>query len=239
MEEAFKNIQFDDGMGKVEALPFMSFEELSSDRKAIYEDAGCLASKTPEDSVYAVKYQCEDKTVEHIVLWNGARAAPVFCECGISYEELSPTQMVEYQYEENGPWRLARISFEPMEAYKSHKFKMWRDMLDKPSCEAAFARMIKSGPINRLYDKLGFPIPDSEEADWKITDDRTGKQVDIPRPVHSLRIWDTDAGDYSLVSPIMEGAPPDEQALAAYWHETIEDLKTKHGEEYVTSLLSR
>jgi hypothetical protein len=205
----------------------------------VYECSGCLKSRTPEDSVFAVKYAGENGVVEHIILWNGSRSVPVLCECGISCEELSPTQMVEYQYDSDGPWRLAKISYEPMEAYKSHKFKMWREMLDKPSCEAAFARMIKSGPVNRLYDKLGFPISESEQDNWKITDEKTGKQVDIPRPVHALRIWNSEAGEYTMVSPIMVGAPPDDEALAEYWQETLVELKTKHGEDYVNSLLTR
>lgn len=239
MEEAFRGIQFDDGMGNMSSLPFVSYEELSGERKALYEASGCLSSMTPEDVVYSVKYEGEQGIVEHIVLWNGSRALPVFCECGISYELLSPTQMVEYQYEEGGDWRLAKISYEPMQAYKSHKFKMWREMLDKPSCEAAFLRMIKCGPINRLYDKFGFPIPEHEEADWKITDEKTGKQLDIPRPVFSLRIWNADTNSYTTVSPIMDGAPPTEEELAAYWQHTLEELREKHGGEYITTLLSR
>lgn len=42
--------------------------------------------------------------------------------------------MVEYQYDPDGPWRLAKISFEPLEAYKASKFALWKGMLDKPSC---------------------------------------------------------------------------------------------------------
>lgn len=45
-----------------------------------------------------------------------------------------PVGMVEYQYDPNGPWRLAKISLEPLEAYKASKFTLWRGMLEKPSC---------------------------------------------------------------------------------------------------------
>lgn len=37
-----------------------------------------------------------------------------------------------------------------LEGYKATKFKNWQDMLEKPSCEAAFARMLQIGPVNRL-----------------------------------------------------------------------------------------
>ena len=146
--------------------------------------------------------------------------------------------MVEYQYDPNGPWRLAKISKEPLEAYKASKFTLWRGMLDKPSCEAAFARMLQSGPINRIYDKFGFPIPDDEQMKWKITDENTGKLVDIPRPVYKLRIWNPNNDSYEEISALLGGAPSDEE-LESYWIQTVNEMRVLHGEEYIQSLLNR
>ena len=174
-----------------------------------------------------------------MVSWDGNVATAVMTECGISYEELSPTQLVEYQYEEGGAWALSKVSLEPLEYYKSSKFKAWREMLDTPSCEAAFARMIQAGPLNCIYDKLGFPIPENEQGMWTITDEKSGKLVDIPRPVFGLRIWDAATDSYSSVSPLMGGAPEDATSLAAYWEVTLGELRVKHGDEYITKLLNR
>jgi hypothetical protein len=167
--------------------------------------------------------------------------------------------MVEYQYDPDGPWRLAKISLEPLEAYKATKFTLWRGMLDKPTCsssshspsppphhsaslfftgEAAFARLLQSGAINRIYDKLGFPIPEDEQPAWRITDENTGKLVDIPRPVHRLRIWNPTHDGYDEVSALLGGAPGDEQ-LGEYWDGVMEEMRRKHGEEYILALLSR
>lgn len=186
------------------------------------------------------KYDTENfGPVEHIVAWDGNVATAVLSECGITYEEMSPTQLVEFQYEEGGAWALAKMSLEPLQYYKNSKFQAWRDMLDAPSCEAAFARMIQAGPLNCIYDKLGFPIPESEQGQWTITDEKSGKLVDIPRPVAALRVWDASADCYTAVSPLMGGAPEDAAALAVYWEQTLGELRAKHGDEYIDKLLTR
>ena len=208
---------------------------------AIYAAAGCFTEVGGVPAtVVGAKYETEDfGPVEHIVAWDGTTATAVMSECGISYEALSPTQLVEYQYEENGAWALAKMSLEPLQYYKNSKFKAWRDMLDEPSCEAAFARMLQAGPLNCIYDKLGFPIPENEQAMWTITDEKSGKLVDIPRQVFALRIWDAEADSYKSVSPLMGGAPEDAAALAAYWEVTMVELRAKHGNEYIDKLLTR
>lgn len=240
LEQALSGIKFDDGMGKLESLPLVGYADLEGPRRAVYEESGCLSNCSPDIKVISAKYTSSDgAVVEHVVKWDGSTATPVLCECGISYEEVPPTAMVEYQYDEGGPWRLARISLEPMMAYKAHKFKLWREMLDKPSCEAAFARMLKAGPLNRLYDKLGFPMPADEEEAWKIVDEKSGKTVDIPRPVHALRVWDPNTDSYTDVSPIMDGAPADEEGMRTYWDTTMQELRAKHGNDYIDAMLAR
>jgi len=62
------------------------------------------------------------------------------------------------RYTANGPWRLSKVSLMALEGYKASKFKNWEEMLSKPSCEAAFARMLQIGPVNRLY--VLYPAPE-------------------------------------------------------------------------------
>lgn len=104
--------------------------------------------------------------------------------------------------------------------------------------EAAFARLLQCGPINRIYDKFGFPIPEEEQGAWRITDENTGKLVDIPRPVHQLRVWNPATDSYDEISALLGGAPSDAE-LSDYWLATLEEMKGKHGEEYIHALLNR
>lgn len=237
LEDKLRNLEFDDGMGNLTKLEYASHSALDEERREIYSSAN-LFDKTSD--VIAVKYfDNERNVVEHIVCVENDTVRPIISECAIMMEELSPTALVEYQYDMEGKWRLSRISLDPMVQYKAYKFKAWREMLDKPSCEAAFARMIQCGLINRLYDKLGFPIPDEEKSQWTVIDEKTGKEVDIPRPVYSLRIWNPSANAYDYISPVMEGAPETDEQADSYWQHTLLELKLFHGDEYVTSLLNR
>lgn len=241
LDEALQGLKFDNGMGKMVTFPLLGKKEMDPERVAIYTAAGCFSELggTPS-TVLGAKFDTEDfGPVEQVVGWDGSTATAVMSECGITYEVVSPTQLVEYQYEEGGPWALSKISLEPLEFYKNSKFKAWRDMLDAPSCEAAFARMIQAGPLNCIYDKLGFPIPENEQGQWTITDEKSGKLVDIPRPVFALRVWDASEDCYKSVSPLMGGAPADAAALAAYWETTMGELRAKHGDEYIDKLLAR
>lgn len=242
MESALQGLKFDNGMGKMVSFPLLGFKELDPERVAIYKAAGILSAVGDNTTLIGAKYETEDfGPVEHVVAWDSSSgtATAIMAECGISYEEMSPTQLVEYQYEEGGVWALAKMSLEPLTYYKQSKFKAWRDMLDAPSCEAAFARMLQAGPLNCIYDKLGFPIPENEAAQWTITDEKSGKLVDIPRQVFALRVWDAQTDSYTSVSPLMGGAPEDAAALAAYWEVTLGELRVKHGDEYITRLLTR
>jgi hypothetical protein len=163
-----QEMKYDDGLGNLqpyEPQQFHSFYEVPEERKAIYAESGCFSLN---DKIYGVKYVKSDgNMIEHLIQESGENnLVPIYCECGISYEPLSPSGncflssflfsyvfilltsppspsppvvpmtvgMVEYQYDPNGPWRLAKISLEPLEAYKASKFTLWRGMLEKPSC---------------------------------------------------------------------------------------------------------
>lgn len=92
---------------------------------------------------------------------------------------------------------------------------------------------------HRIYDKLAFPLPEADKADWQITDEKTGKLVDIPRPVFALRIWDPKADCYADLSPLLAGAPKTDEELAEYWQTTLDELRKKNGEEYINGLLNK
>ena len=90
LEETFKSIKFDDGLGNEEILNFLSFSLLNDERKSIYYNAGCFSSF--EEILYSVKYlKGSEGVVEHIIKLEGDRGVPIYCECGISYEPFSPS----------------------------------------------------------------------------------------------------------------------------------------------------
>jgi hypothetical protein len=87
--QLFQATQYDDGLGNLESLTFLSYQELNEERKAIYALSGCFQMS---DVIYAAKYQKSDETtVEHLLSWDGTKVTPIYCECGISYEPLSPS----------------------------------------------------------------------------------------------------------------------------------------------------
>lgn len=237
LETALGAILFEDDCCNEKTLPYISHVDLDEGRKTVY--AGLIGEVPAGTQVLAVKYTNFDNSlVEHVVKWDGVNATKVMCECGVTMEEFSPTCIVEYQYSPSDPWRLSKVSQQPLEMYMNSKFSQWRQMLDNPTCEAAFVRMLHAGALNKIYDKLAFPIPEEEKAQWSITDEKTGKSVDIPRPVHALRIWNAVSGEYDSVSPLLAGAPDTDEALAAYWLETLAELRKKNGDEYISRLLA-
>ena len=42
-----------------------------------------------------------------------------------------------------------------------------------------------------------------EAPNWEV--DHNGKIVKLPRPVHGLRVWDSNSGSYKEISPVMAG----------------------------------
>ena len=53
-----------------------------------------------------------------------------------------------------------------------------------------------------------------------MTDEKSGKKVQIPRPLHALRIWNATTKSYDEVSTLLDGAPSDEEK-DKYWTEMI------------------
>jgi hypothetical protein len=150
LESALSELLFEDDMLNEVKLPYLSHAPLKDDRKVTY--ARCIGMVEEGATILAAKFTNFDGSIlEQIVKWNEAKCVvtKVTCECGVSMEEFSPTCIVEYQYTPGGDWRLSKVSRQPLEMYMGSKFAQWRAMLDAPTCEAAFVRMLQAGALNK------------------------------------------------------------------------------------------
>merc|ERR1712190_104132 len=128
--------------------------------------------------------------------------------CQITYEDLSPSECVEYGFAEApGVWAMAQLSVEALETYRGMKFEAWKNMLMNPTCEAQFRRMLQIGMVAKLYDPHVFPTPESLKSTYQVTDERTGKLIELPHPIEELRIWDAAKMDYRRMDTRLTGAP--------------------------------
>eukprot|EP00435_Cladocopium_sp_Y103_P003660 s2963_g1.t1 len=65
----------------------------------------------------------------------------VFGSCQITFEDLTPADCIEYCFPEApSEWHMAQVSREALETYRGMKFEAWKQMLQKPTCEAQFRR---------------------------------------------------------------------------------------------------
>ena len=97
--------------------------------------------------------------------------------------------------------------------------------------------MLQMGAMNRVYDKVAFPIPEDEIADWQAINEKTGKATDMPRQVYALRMWDPSVMTYTPVEPLLDGAPATDEALSAYWKTTLADITTAWGKDFGESFI--
>lgn len=161
----------------------------------------------------------------------------VFGSCSITYEDMSPSECVEYAFaEEPTRYALAQISREALETYRTMKFELWQKMLTSPTCEAQFRRMLQIGVVSRMYDPNIFPTPESLQPLYQVTDEKTGKLIQLPHPVGALRVWNAQTQTYDSIDPQLQGAPA-EADKDAWWANMIKELKEKHGEEYIASFV--
>eukprot|EP00009_Paramoeba_aestuarina_P016007 CAMPEP_0201532450 /NCGR_PEP_ID=MMETSP0161_2-20130828/50407_1 /ASSEMBLY_ACC=CAM_ASM_000251 /TAXON_ID=180227 /ORGANISM="Neoparamoeba aestuarina, Strain SoJaBio B1-5/56/2" /LENGTH=158 /DNA_ID=CAMNT_0047935875 /DNA_START=61 /DNA_END=537 /DNA_ORIENTATION=- len=148
--------------------------------------------------------------------------------CGVCFDDC---ELMEYAFDD-GVWRPSSVCRECTGFYKQQQFGIWRKMLEHPDCEAALKRLLKGGVIVNIFDRLCFPHAPGTEKDWVVINEENGKEVDIPHPVEKLR---DSEGEFD---PHLEGAPPAAQA-EAWWGAFIEELKLKHGVEYINGLLPK
>mmetsp|Transcript_26800 Transcript_26800/g.54858 ORF Transcript_26800/g.54858 Transcript_26800/m.54858 type:complete len:263 (-) Transcript_26800:205-993(-) len=180
-----------------------------------------------------------------------AKASILMTECKVSYEELPPSSLVEYQFDgvktdsgnggstaEQQPWRLSMVSLDYLLAFRAGKFKDWEKRMLQPSCQAEFRRMFQVGPVFSVYDHPMFPSPPEEMEHFTVTDDRTGRKLVLPRPVAALRIWSTERQAYESVDPTLDGAPITKEERESYWEQLIVKLKENFGEEEFQKMIS-
>jgi len=198
--------------------------------------------EAPGQKPYAVLAQRGGDTKEFIALVKSDPASEpptvLMGSCSITYEDLSPADCIEYAFAEAPEeWRMSQLSREALETYRGMKFEAWKGMLVNPSCEAAFRRMLQIGMISQMYDPQVFPTPESQKAKYQVTDERTGKLIELPHPVKGLRVWDAGAQRYTDIEAQLTGAPSEADA-AKWWEDFLGELSGKHGAEYIQDLIA-
>mmetsp|Transcript_39167 Transcript_39167/g.62746 ORF Transcript_39167/g.62746 Transcript_39167/m.62746 type:complete len:236 (+) Transcript_39167:22-729(+) len=229
MEEAIKALEFEDE-NTGEPLKIISFKKLDEERAKLFR--GSFEECKNGD---IISVDCG--SVEHIVVYDAGKAKPVVVECGITLAELSPTQLVEYCFEEKGPWMVSRCSLPALEAYRKMKFSQWKKAVTHPDCMASFRRVLKMGLVTSIFDHLAFPEPSEEEKKkWQVKNE-AGKIIHIPHPVKALRIWNKSKGEYEAVRAHMEGAPEPKDA-EKYWQDMLNDLRETRGTKLIDDVLA-
>jgi len=240
-EEAIRKITFlegDDG----EAMTYVSHRALEPDRQRI------LAAAFPECSPEVNKVVAVTATTaagtkrESIALLplDGSGGTPqvVIANCQITYEDLSPSECIEYTFAEApDDWKITQLSLEALENYRSQKFESWRGMLVEPTCEAQLRRMLQIGCVAKLYDPHVFPTSEAHKETFQATDERTGKLIELPHPVKELRSWNAETLTYTVIDTQLAGAPSEEEK-DEWWSNFLQELEAKHGQEYIERLMT-
>ena len=210
---------------------------LEESRRAIYVETIPELEKK-KGSVYVCTLIDDPDGVEHVIFVDedDGSVRDVMGECMITWEDVSPSEMVEYRFED-GKWRLAKVSLDALEAFKQNKFKIWLKTLKNPSCEAAFKRMLRTGLLTRVFDPMAFPTPEKMKNKYVVGDEKTGKNVQLPHPVEALRVWNSNTKSYDDISTHLEGAPKTKEESSKFWASIMTELEAKHGREYIESLL--
>eukprot|EP00939_MAST-03C_sp_MAST-3C-sp1_P000957 g957.t1 len=229
-----KNLQAkaeEEDLGKI-----VQVKELCEERRKIYaEEIPALAPDAGK--AYACLCEVDEETSEYIFVVDEDNEVNVAMgECSILWDDIPPYEMVEYTFEDD-VWRLAKVSTAALTSIMKTKFKGWLKMIKSPSCEAAFKRMLNTGIVCCVYDKLVFPTPDALEEKYSVENEK-GVTVHMPHPVKGLRVWNPTTDTYEEVSPLLEGAPKGEDEKKAFWLDLLESLKEEHGAEYIEKLLA-
>eukprot|EP00562_Extubocellulus_spinifer_P021836 CAMPEP_0178610962 /NCGR_PEP_ID=MMETSP0698-20121128/366_1 /TAXON_ID=265572 /ORGANISM="Extubocellulus spinifer, Strain CCMP396" /LENGTH=251 /DNA_ID=CAMNT_0020249577 /DNA_START=14 /DNA_END=769 /DNA_ORIENTATION=+ len=209
--------------------------DVSAERREVWSTR--LASPddlVPTDGLVAVKCTGGRGPLEHAVRIRDGSATPLLLECKVSYEELPPAALVEYQFADgggdDGKWHLSMVCLEYLLAFRAGKFADWEKRLLQPTCKAEFRRMVAIGPVYNVFDHHMFPSAEEDKSRFEVTDDN-GRKVILPRPVAALRIWDVEKQAYEDVDPTLDGAPAVGPERETYWANMIEKLKENFPEE--------
>eukprot|EP00439_Symbiodinium_sp_Y106_P027161 s3523_g3.t1 len=213
-----------------EAMTLVSHRALEEDRRKVF------ASAFPEcasGQVLAIIARGPNGDHKEFCADGATSAELVAGSCQITFEDLSPADCIEYCFAEApGEWRIAQVSREALETYRGMKFEAWKQMLLKPTCEAQFRRMLQLGIVTQLYDPQLFPTPEAMKSQYQVTDDRTGKLIQLPHAVKEMRVWNAAKQQYDSIDTKLTGAP-EEAAKAGWWKDFTDKMKAEHGEEYI------
>jgi hypothetical protein len=160
--------------------------------------------------------------------------------CQVLFDEVPISQLVEFQFSEDlstGGWRVAALVEDAVQTYKASAFASWEEQLRKPSCEAAFRRLLQSGPVSKIFDKHIFPTPPEYAEKYQVINEKNGKLIDLPHPVDGLRVWDEPSGSYRAIDATLDGAPRGHAEVDQYFSRQIEELKQEMGDDYIDSLM--
>ncbi|KAJ9465370.1 hypothetical protein DIPPA_18760 [Diplonema papillatum] len=220
-----------------EGAKALRIQAVSEERRQIYAR---IVPELSSGDVKGVLCELDGEKVQHIVHCPAGGAPKVVIveeACKIMFDDLSPSQMIEYRFKESPQWHLGWMGEESADGYRRQKFKSWREMFDKPTCEAAFKRMLQTGLVTRLYDTVALPTPAEDVAKWTVVNEETGKKIDIPHPVHEMRVWDAEKEAYRTIASLLEGAPEDDKA-GEYWEKLLQEQKDKHGADVIAKLMA-
>mmetsp|Transcript_17884 Transcript_17884/g.32009 ORF Transcript_17884/g.32009 Transcript_17884/m.32009 type:complete len:315 (-) Transcript_17884:168-1112(-) len=233
----------------------LSHKPLEEDRRAIYArrfselDSGtilaCKCEKEPEDEEEKPE-NGDVQIVEHLLIISKASddnsgvdgyvARPFLTECKISYEEVSPTQLVEFCFSESPEWHLG-VSTRPfLESFRRTKFGVWKNLLLTTTCKKTLRSLLALGPITHIFDRFALPTPEEHKHLFETLDEN-GKKVFIPHPVKSLRVWNPNTLSYDPVESRLEGSPDTKEAVADFWESILSQLRTAHGKEFIDALI--
>lgn len=224
--------------GDGEDMAYVSHKVLDTSRRQVMTTAFPEVEKagkafevvaTRESEMKEFTVTCQDESL--------AGPAVVMGSCAITCEDLTPSDCIEYSFPESpDQWAMTQLSLEALETYRGMKFEAWKNMLVNPTCQAQFRRMLQIGMICEMYDPQVFPTPEALKASYQVTDEGSGKLMQLPHPVKSLRVWDASAQAYKPVEGRLTGAPSAAEATK-WWSSFVEELNSKHGAEYIASLM--
>jgi len=222
-----------------EALKYDSHRVLDQARQQIMATA--FPECEPQKKVIAIVALSPDGSKKELtaVVQDAAGSAPqvISGSCQITYEDIAPSECVEYCFHEAPEqWAMAQLSLGALETYRGMKFEAWKNMLLSPTCEAQFRRMLQIGMVSELYDPHVFPTPESMKPKYQVTDERTGKLIELPHPVGALRVWDAEQQAYRAVDTKLKGAPAQDDK-EGWWASFLKELSDRHGQEYIAGLI--
>ncbi|CAK9069730.1 unnamed protein product [Durusdinium trenchii] len=219
-----------------EDMTLVSHRTLEEDRRKVMAVSFPQLNEGTAVAIVARSPNGEHK--EFVATLKGDSCELVSGSCQITFEDLSPADCIEYCFAEAPTeWNLAQVCREALETYRGMKFDAWKQMLQKPTCEAQFRRMLQLGCVTQLYDPQLFPTPKAFQSQYQVTDDRTGKLIQLPHPVKELRVWDASKLQYVVIDTKLTGAPA-EAEKAAWWKDFMDQLRGEHGDEYISGLMA-